>query len=83
MSIEKSYDELCEEMNGKIDQAIELLKEARTLATQAGVDLPSYDNWDDLRNIFDGITLPAPRAWDSSGCSYGSDTGWDSSGCSF
>jgi hypothetical protein len=83
MSIEKSYDSLCQEMCAKVEQAAELLREAKELATKAGIYPLDYDDWTELREIIGNFIEVNKVAWEtSSWCTVPPD-GWNSSGCTF
>lgn len=81
--IEKDFDKVVEEMSNKIKQAIELLKEANQLASQAGVTTDYYGDLANLKEVVQDIS-PAPQAWNqSSWCAFSEDNdGWNNSGCS-
>jgi hypothetical protein len=84
--IEKDYDSVLEEMCDKIDQATKLLTEAGELGGQAGINVPSYDDWEELQGALQDI-LPsqAKRVWNTpaSNVDDDDDDGWYNSGCSF
>jgi hypothetical protein len=72
--LENDYDSLRQEMEDKLARAIDLLKEARDIASrlQLGV-LKEYDTWDDLREIVgEFIELEPTTVWESSmsSCSF-------------
>ncbi|HEY5268095.1 MAG TPA: hypothetical protein VII94_03095 [Candidatus Saccharimonadales bacterium] len=63
--LEVDYDSFCDEMNVKISAAVKLLREAEVMATEVGIELRSYDDWADLKDIVDLYIDTSPTYYSS------------------
>ncbi len=66
--IEKDFRTLQQEVNAKVAQAVELLKEAKEIATHSRAGTPmGMDDYEDLREIVgEFIAMNNDDGWDSS-----------------